>query len=314
MDRIGVLLEEESRNTASNIGITPADPFTAALNKANTRAIRGLIDLALYVHRQDLPDMWTEILFDVVEDQVSIGEDENSLAVAGLAAVYWPQLMVLDPERAAGLRDSVFGPPHPEEIRAAVLESAVAYSRPTKSGLSDLKSHLLAYLRNDVDDAERARGKAVTWLLLGYLWEVEGWHNLDDLIAFFLEVGQLSEAAADYGRILRNTDPLPDAVQNLAIEFWEAALNADADPDQYKGFGRWSETALPDDLWLTLIHRTLHLSNGGLDWLDGLIERLSRLVPRPPMFDGFRTAIAAPSCVLLLDERASAPSSCVLAG
>ncbi|MFP3882824.1 MAG: hypothetical protein ACLFWH_10970, partial [Actinomycetota bacterium] len=38
------------------------------------------------------------------------------------------------------------------------------------------------------------------------------------------------------------------------------------------------------------------------------------LVPRPATFGGFTAAIVAPNFVLLLDERASAPSSCVLAG
>lgn len=278
VDRLGEMLQGACEDTESTIGVTPADPFTAALNKANTQALRALIDLALYAYRHELGDAWTHTLFDIIEAQVTGEADENALAVSGMAAVYWAQLLLLDDARADGLRDLIFGPPQAENLKALVLESTVAYSRPTRRLLGDLKAHLLVYVRQvGSEDAEYSRGRAITWLLLGYLWDVENWLNLDELLAFLLEVGQLSQAAADYGRILKNTDPLPEEVQKLAIEFWEAALTTEAGPDEYKGFGWWSEAALPNETWLTLVHRTLELSNGDVDWLDGLIERLSRL-------------------------------------
>ena len=278
VDRIAAMLEQECWKTESTIGVTPADPFTSALNKANTQALRALIDLALHAYRHKLGDAWSHTIFGIIEAQLSGDADENSLAVAALAAVYWTQLLLLDDERAEGLRDLVFGPPHTEGLKTVVLESSIKYSRPTKRLLGGLKEHLLLYLAQvGVEVDNDGQSQAITWLLLGYLWEVEGWLNLDELLAFLLQIEQLSHAAGDYGRILKNTDPLPEELQQRAVEFWESALNTGAEPVQYRGFGWWSETALPDETWLPLIRRTLDLSQGGVDWLDGLIERLSRL-------------------------------------
>jgi hypothetical protein len=279
VDRLGVMIQEACADTGSVIGVTPADPFTAALNKANTRAIRALIDLTLYAYRHEQGDVWTQRLFDIIEAQLDSEVEENALAVAGLTAVLWTQLSVLDETRAAGLRVLAFGRPNAEELKISVLESSIKYARPTKRLLADLRSHLLVYLGHvGLDSDERGEGKAITWLLLGHLWEVEGWLNLDELLVFLIEIEQLSQAAADYGRILKNTDPLPHNVQLHAIEFWKAALNCATDPDEYRGFGWWSEAAIPDEEWLSLIHRTLGFSKGRIDWFDGLIDRLLRLV------------------------------------
>lgn len=41
--RIGKLLKRACTEVDSAVGVTPADPFTAALNKPNTRGIEALL-------------------------------------------------------------------------------------------------------------------------------------------------------------------------------------------------------------------------------------------------------------------------------
>lgn len=88
---------------------------------------------------------------------------------------------------------------------------------------------------------------------------------------------------------------MPEELQQSAVEFWESALNTGAEPTQYRGFGWWSEIALPDETWLRLIRRTLDLSQGGgVDWLDGLIERLSRLTHDVRALESLELALSGP--------------------
>ena len=77
------------------------------------------------------------------------------------------------------------------------------------------------------------------------------------------------------------------------------------------GADRWQEFAVADATCrLVLSNRWYGVAAS--DFESAAVALRSDLVPRPATFAAFRTSSDASGCVLVLDERPSAPSSCVL--
>jgi len=166
-------------------------------------------------------------------------------------------------------------------VGVLTFDQTLKWSRPTP--------WFLARYREDLCRAARRGAEhALSWLLIGYLWDESGYtfHNLLSCLAG--ESALVRTAAEEIASLLQDLDSTSPVVEK-GIQFWTGLLEADrrlVPLDSLPGLGRWTfVTAVADSQWFDLTCQTIELTSGEIDMS---IEIADRCKAAQPLSQGLR--------------------------
>jgi len=152
------------------------------------------------------------------------------------------------------------------------------YSRPTQIFFERSLDRLMRAAR-------RGTHQAVTWLLIGYLWDVPG-YSFDSIIRGLAgDDRALTQAAQEIARLSIDIPPEQREITERGVTFWEQLLDRAGDgvpATALAGSGRWAlGHNPPPSRWLELTERTVELTGGVIDCASEIAERCRDLQPEP---------------------------------
>ena len=131
---------------------------------------------------------------------------------------------------------------------------------------------------------ERSVHNALDHLVVAMLRELSG-YSVQDLVGLVGRTPEMLSAAGDrLGRLLSRSKTEP-AHTEIAISFWQAALNrapalGQAASDALQGFGWFSEAQqIAQDVWEQKTLQTIQTAGGRIDWQHGVAQRVAKSPP-----------------------------------
>jgi hypothetical protein len=251
--------------------VTTGDPLSNAINQPHGCGLLSVLSLADWEYR-NMTRIRTHF-FEILDDLVSL---RGQVALEYRAILAYQRIRL---ERIAldWLNRSVDALFRDNDLGPAAVDVTLKYGR-------HVTPWLLQTLRDDIVAAAfRGTDNAVTSLLLGIL-EGEPGFDVDGVIrALQKDVAVLGRAVE--GMALLAQDISADAPRlAVAVEFWRSMIVADrrlVPADALRHSGRWAfVTGVADDVWASLMLRTLELTEGLIDYPVEVADRCES-VPVP---------------------------------
>lgn len=247
------------------------DPLHRAINTASGRGLQAVLSLAHWEHRHAaaVRPQFLDTLDHLLDVTGPVGMEHRAILASQrprleLIAQDW-----LNRRTDELFRDHRFGP--------AAVDVTLKYARYTTPWLHRT-------LRDDIIAAAlRGTENAVASLLTGTLEGQRG-YDIDTIItALREEPAVLSKAAEDMAFLVQDS-PTDAPQMALAVQFWQALLDARRDVvpvEVLRCTGRWAfVTGLPDRTWSSLTAQTLITTEGVIDYAIEVADRCET-VPIP---------------------------------
>jgi hypothetical protein len=239
------------------------DALNSAINRNWGRGFEAVLALAGWEARNvgEIRPAFEETLDEVVHLPGTVGMEYRAILAARrpFLEVVAPRWM--DTNANVLFREDPAGQP--------TFDLTLKWSRPTSWFLSRFRSELLGA-------AQRGAEHAVTWLLIGALRGEHG-YGLDGILGrLHGDVAALNASAAEVALLVQDAEP--DAPElSVAIAFWRALLDADLQAvplGVLHALGRWAfVTGVDEADWAELMHRTLELTDGQIDYSIEVADR-----------------------------------------
>ena len=230
---------------AHHAQISPPTDGTFTRRRSTEAAPKPSLDAALWLLRNELRASGevTPTAVRVLDASLRLtGDDgaEHRAVIAGWLA-FLPHAL---PDWLESNRDILFGSEAPEGLAQSMIDDAIhLLVRPN--------AWLLENYRDMVHSAaERHIDRALDNLLVGMLWEVPGYSQLD-VLDFVARTPAMMSAAGDrLGRLLAPSDTAPAHIA-IGVSFWGEALGradklGESASDALQGYGWFAEaTQIP---------------------------------------------------------------------
>jgi hypothetical protein len=244
-------------------------PLTAAINRPTTRALDAAFSYAGLFTKDDgvIPSEFLEVLDVALRQRGREGSRARAIIAPRL-----PFLRAWAPEWFSSHVSQLIGNQAPDDLGPKTFDLYLEWGRPNKQFLEDFPDRYREALT-------RVPAHALDHVLHGMLWSAEPWSDVDHLVAL-LGAEQTSAAGNSIGIGLR--DSSDDSLVDRAVDFWQAALDAELPSKAYWGFGWMTDVkGLSQDRWLDLADRTAAQAKGKLDWAHHVAERAAE-TPKDP--------------------------------
>ncbi len=256
------------RSEASSIVSGGRDPLDYAINRPCTQALEAVLSFMSHQYR-----VRGEVSFDCLNLLKEVLQVEG-FDGAQYRSILATRLSFIDhvaPDWLMRNSALLMGDAAPEDLALVTCRMALKWGQPS----SWLFRNHMTLLRDLVlAGAERA----VEQLVVAMIWEIET-YTATQICGFLREQPEkISSAGESLGRLLRQSKNDRRVIE-IAIEFWECALQV-GKPEGLFGFGWMSEvTDLDEERWVQLTLCTVQKTNGKIDWGHGVIERLLTQTP-----------------------------------
>ncbi len=258
------------RSEASSIVSGGRDHLDYAINRPCTQALEAA--LSFISHQYRVRGEVASDCLDLLEEVLRV----EGLDGAQYRSILATRLNFLDrvaPDWLLKNSDVLMGDAAPAELALATCEMAIKWGHPSgwlfRNHMTQLRTLVLA-------GAERA----VDQLVVAMIWDM-GSCAPAQICGFLTEYPErISSAGESLARLLRQSKN-DRRVLEIAVEFWECALEVGR-PEALYGFGWMSEVAdLDEHQWVQLMLRTVQKTNGKVDWGHGVLKRLISQTPVP---------------------------------
>lgn len=261
-----VLEAARDRTDESSILSPRDDALQTAINRPCTKALEAVISLMAYEFRAS-GTVRPEAL--KVLDEVLLLPDWDGAEHRAIIAPRLSFLLHVAREWVEERAELLFGTEAPGELGQATVDLVVKWGRPHRWVFENARAPIIDAVGRRVENAMSA-------LLIGMLWEVEGYEPAA-LTARLAQLDRtlISDAGDALGRLLRAEDADVEHMK-VGVAFWEAVL-ARSDLNDLAGFGWWSEvTSLDSVEWERLTLETTKRTGGRLDWSHAVAGRAAQ--------------------------------------
>lgn len=245
------------------------DPLSRAINRPYGKALEAVLALGGWEHRNRgaASSQLVEILDEVLALPGSVG-----LELRSMLASHRPFLETVTPAWLDAVAGDLFGG---GPLGTITFDQTLKWSRPTKWFFARYKAELIAAARQGKD-------RAVSWLLIAFLWDEPGYAFADLAGGLGGHVPALTEAAEEMASLMQETK-LGDPIVDRGLQFWAELLDADrrlVPAETLIGSGRWTFVNSADEpRWFELMDRTLGLTNGEIDMAIEIADRCKAAQP-----------------------------------
>ena len=270
-DEVWAIIESEATNCptrpeADNIHV---DPYNRAINQSCTQALEAA--LFLVDNEQRTSDEVRCEAMRILDVSLRLTGPDGAEHRSVLA----PRIGFL--RHVAGDWFSancglLFGADAPEGLEQVMVDQALKWGRPNPWLLENYREQVRKAAEDNVE-------RALYHLLQAMLWELPG-YTIDETIYFVRRTARLmSDAGEELGRILRH-DTAERRDVAIAVEFWQAALEAATTWEALQGFGWYSEIKSMDtEVWERITLQTLKAASGQTGWTHGVASRVAASPP-----------------------------------
>jgi hypothetical protein len=240
----------------------PDDPMGSAINRPYPRALEALFALAAWQYRA-LGEVRSPL--GTVLDELLTLHGQIGLEYRAIIASRRPLLEGIVPDWYAERSELLFGATAPDGLGEQTIDLTIKWAPPTTPFFVNHREAI-------ADAARRQTFNAVRWLLIGMLWEVDG-YSPSEILADVRESSQVLAGLGDEIAFLVEPDEISPTQLALGVEVWRGliALAVDGPPVEV---GRWSQvTALDEPTWEELTFQSLELSHGATSWAIEVADR-----------------------------------------
>jgi hypothetical protein len=245
------------------------DALNSAVNRPWGRALEGVLALAAWEFRNlgKIRPAFEETLDRLVSVPGSVGMEYRAILASKRPLLEGIARSWLDSH--AGLLFSS------DAVGRATFDLTLKWSRPTSWFLGKFRTELVAAAR-------RGAAHATAWMLVGASQDEPGYGLADILNGLRGDIEALRTTAAEMALLVQDADPDSPAL-SAAVSYWRAMLDADRQVVPVAvldALGRWVfVTSVDEAVWMELMHRTLELTEGLIDYP---IEVADRCKAAPP--------------------------------
>ncbi len=168
----------------------------------------------------------------------------------------------------------LLGADAPDGLGQVTVDQALKWGPPDPWLLENCRQQVRTAAENNTE-------RALYHLMQAMLWELPG-YTIDETIHFVRRTARLmSDAGELLGRMLRHDTAEPHEI-SIAVQFWQAALEAATTSDALLGFGWYSEIKTIDtEVWEQMTLQTVTATGGRTRWTHGVATRIASSAPTP---------------------------------
>ncbi|MEO9236814.1 MAG: hypothetical protein ABI418_01855, partial [Jatrophihabitantaceae bacterium] len=246
------------------------DALNSAINRPWGRALEAVLALAAWEFRNlgTIRPAFEETLDRLISVPGSVGIEYRAILASKRPLLEGIARSWLDSRAGVVLFSS-------DAIGRATFDLTLKWSRPTSWFLGKFRTELVAAAR-------RGAAHATAWMLVGALQDEPGYGFTGILTDLRGDIKALRTAAAEMALLVQDADPASSALA-AAVTYWRAMLDADRQvapvgvPD---ALGRWVfATGVDEAVWMELMHRTLELTEGLIDYPSEVADRCKAAPP-----------------------------------
>ncbi len=264
-----IFLEASSdSHLESNVFGDDIDPLTKAINRSSTKATEALISYMAYLSRSNL-DIEEECFLHL--EKLFKIENDNGLQYRAIILQRIGFLHFVSPDWFSQLAPSIFKAHETDDFGFKTFSM-------TLKMMPNVHDWFLQMFKVEIFSHVKAGSpRAMDFLLIGMLRDIDGYES--DKIALLISNNQTAtlKCGESLGRLLSVPSTTLDFVDR-AVELWTKLLSLpNLTPELYLGFGWMSEVeALNNDKWMTLTLETFEKTDGRIDWIHGICERVKK--------------------------------------
>jgi len=243
-------------------------PYARTINTSYGKALRCAIALGWWEHGQTGASSarLTDMFDDMLDVPGAVGAELRSMV-----AVHY---IVLTQVASAWI-DAHHGDLFGGELGEITFEQTLKYARPSPWFYARYRQRLAAAAMRRVENA-------VSWPLIGYLWDEPGFTIASILSSYSSNTDVLRATAEDIAALVQDVEP-GNPMLARALDFWDGMLDAAGSTvpnPALSGAGRWTFVdAITDEAWAIRMDRTLEITLGTIDLPIEVADRCKKLQP-----------------------------------
>jgi hypothetical protein len=270
LDLAWELFENISNDSESmpSISGNSIDFLQLAINCSSTKATEAIISLAAFEFRKTSS---VHNRYFIHFEKLLNYDSQIGLMHRSIIASKFQILKKINPEWVISNKELLFGAVLKNDIGQDTLDMALKWS-------SKIDRWLLENFRNQIFvAAEKGVENVLAWIVMGMFWSLRGYSAENILNVFNADVQRINDFTESIARMTRGELTKEKYIQS-GIEYWNWALdNKRLSADYFFAFGWMSEVHKIDDkVWEDLTFATLQRTNGSIDWINGVIERIEK--------------------------------------